>query len=502
MKEYAKQTNQLYYGDNLEVLKKFVKDESVDLCYIDPPFNSNKNYNQIYLNTGKETAQVQAFLDTWKWDTVASIGYDDIISNSRGIFTIQTVELIIALRKILGQGSLLAYLISLTLRIYEIHRVLKPTGSFYLHCDQTCGHYIKVLLDSIFTPKGGEIRNELVWAYSRMAAKGQKQLSRCHDTIFWYSKSEKWKFNVDKIRLPYAESSKARAGYKKTNLGGGSPKSEICELNEIGKFPEDWIQIPFIRGKEYLGYQTQKPEALLERIILASSNEGDVVLDAYCGCGTTVAVAHRLNRKWLGVDISYQAISLIIKRFEDTFGAKILDAISFHGIPSDFESAIALANKKDDRTRKEFEKWAVLTYTNNRGMINEKKGKDDGIDGRAIIIDTDAYSRQIESKIIFSVKSNKTLSPNIIRELYGTVERENASMGYLITLYPTDNLIKETKKYGLYHNALLGKSFDKIQIVTVEEILQGERLKLPTVKDVLNSAERKSRDKQFEIGDN
>ncbi len=492
--------NQLYYGDNLEIMRKFIKDESVDLCYIDPPFNSKRNYNQIYLNTGKETAQVQAFIDTWKWDTAASNGYDEVITNYRGVFTIQTIELIIALRKILGQGSLLAYIISLALRVTEIHRVLKPTGSFYLHCDQTCGHYIKILLDSIFTPKGGEIRNEIIWSYSRMAAKGQRQLSRCHDTIFWYSKGKKWIFNVDKIRLPYSESSKARAGYKKTNLGGGSPKSEVCELNEKGKFPEDWMQIPFIRGKEYLGYQTQKPEALLERIILASSSEGDVILDAYCGCGTTVAVAERLNRNWIGVDITYQAISLILKRLEDTFDAKIINKINLQGVPSDFESAVALANKKDDRLRKEFEKWAVLTYTNNRGIINEKKGGDGGIDGIAKIIDIDANHQQVDSQIIFSVKSNKTLSPNVIRELFGTLEREKASMGYLITLYPMEKLIKETKKYGSYYNALLGKTFDKIQIICVEDILAGKRLEIPSI-EVLKKAEYIGLNKQLRMGE-
>ncbi|MFM5889871.1 MAG: DNA-methyltransferase, partial [Dolichospermum sp.] len=193
----------------------------------------------------------------------------------------------------------------MTLRITEIHRVLKPTGSFYLHCDPTASHYLKLILDAVFCSQRGSLRNEIIWIYSRMAAKNQKQLSRCHDIIFWYSKSEQWIFNVDQIRLPYAETSKARAGYKKTNLGGGKPKSEICELNEGGKFPEDWIQIPFIRGKEYLGYPTQKPEALLERIIKASSNENDIVLDAYCGCGTTVAVCQKLDRQWIGIDITY-----------------------------------------------------------------------------------------------------------------------------------------------------------------------------------------------------
>ncbi|MFM6248241.1 MAG: DNA-methyltransferase, partial [Dolichospermum sp.] len=286
----------------------------------------------------------------WSWDNHANHGLDEILSNYHGRFTRQCISLINGLTDVLGKGSLLAYLVSMTLRITEIHRVLKPTGSFYLHCDPTASHYLKLILDAVFCSQRGSLRNEIIWIYSRMAAKNQKQLSRCHDIIFWYSKSEQWIFNVDQIRLPYAETSKARAGYKKTNLGGGKPKSEICELNEGGKFPEDWIQIPFIRGKEYLGYPTQKPEALLERIIKASSNENDIVLDAYCGCGTTVAVCQKLNRQWIGIDITYQSISLILKRLEDSFPG-VLKTIKLHGIPKDIESARALANKTDDRTR-------------------------------------------------------------------------------------------------------------------------------------------------------
>ncbi|MFM6272284.1 MAG: DNA-methyltransferase, partial [Dolichospermum sp.] len=223
----------------------------------------------------EDKAQAQAFIDTWEWDDHAIHGINEILINYHGLFTQQCIALITGLSNVLGKGSLLAYLVSMTLRITEIHRVLKPTGSFYLHCDPTASHYLKLILDAVFCSQRGSLRNEIIWIYSRMAAKNQKQLSRCHDIIFWYSKSEQWIFNVDQIRLPYAETSKARAGYKKTNLGGGKPKSEICELNEGGKFPEDWIQIPFIRGKEYLGYPTQKPEALLERIIKASSNEND-----------------------------------------------------------------------------------------------------------------------------------------------------------------------------------------------------------------------------------
>jgi site-specific DNA-methyltransferase (adenine-specific) len=495
--------NQIYYGDNLEVLRKYIQDESIDLCYIDPPFNSKRNYNQIYKNLGEDKASAQAFTDTWEWNQQAIKGLSEIKGNYNGIFTEQIIELITGLEKVLKQGSLFAYLVSMTLRIAEIHRSLKETGSFYLHCDPTASHYLKLVCDAIFCAKGGDFRNEIVWCYSRMAAKGQRQLSRCHDVIFWYSKGKKWLFNVDDVRLPYSPKSKARAGYKKTNLGGGKPASEICELNEIGKFPEDWIQIPFIRGKEYLGYPTQKPEALLERIIKASSNEGDVILDAYCGCGTTIAVAEKLKRKWIGIDITYQSISVIIKRFEDNFGrdftkdvidpktqkVEIPATVEMKGIPKDFESAVALANREEDRTRKEFEKWIILTYSKNRAIINEKKGSDKGIDGIVYISDRNETGVLENKKALFSVKSNKTLTPSVIRELNGTIERENAACGFLLTLYPMPNLVKESRHYGVYQNKLTGNEYPKIQVVSVEEVLKGETIRLPHTIDVLKSAE-------------
>jgi DNA modification methylase len=490
--------NQLYYGDNLEVLRRYIKDESVDLCYIDPPFNSKRNYNQIYNNIGSEDkAQAQAFIDTWEWDDRAIQGIDEIRDNYHGLFTKQCIDLITGLSKVLKRGSLLAYLVSMTLRITEIHRVLKPTGSFYLHCDPTASHYLKLVLDAVFCARSGSFRNEIVWIYSRMAAKNQKQLSKCHDIIFWYSKSETWVFNVDEIRLPYAETSKARAGYKKTNLGGGKPKSEICELNEGGKFPEDWINIPFIRGKEYLGYPTQKPEGLLERIIKASSTENDTILDAYCGCGTTVAVCQRLNRQWIGIDITYQSISLILKRLEDSFGQGVLEQIKLNGIPKDIESAIALANKADDRTRKEFEKWAILTYTNNRAVINTKKGSDQGIDG-VVYFQGDKNDPE---KIIFQVKSGKVKSGDI-RDLIGTMTLENASMAIFITLEnPTKDMLKTAKSAGFYRSQYMTQSCDKIQIVTVKDIIENQaRLNIRLSYEVVKSAEKqKEIVKQLEL---
>jgi DNA modification methylase len=546
------QKNKLYYGDNLEVLRKHVKDETIDLCYIDPPFNSKRNYNQIYNNIGKEdAAQAQAFVDTWTWNSIASEGFEEITSNKNGIFTKQSINLILGLEKVLGKGSLFAYLVSMTQRIAEIYRVLKPTGSFYLHCDPTASHYLKLVLDAIFCARGGDFQNEISWKRNFTKKGSQYEMHRfannC-DIILFYTKSNSYFFKTPKTKLE--DASDVEKIYNKIDEKGRRYKSEPIELPAImarenlkyeykgylpaygwmmsrekleeldrsgklyftknGKprrknFMSDysgteadniWIDILPLGQKqsEALGYPTQKPEALLERIIKASSNEGDTVLDAYCGCGTTIAVAQRLNRNWIGIDITYQSISLIIKRLEDSFGKTILENISLSGIPEDFESAVALANKKDDRVRKEFEKWMILTYSNNRAVINDKKGGDGGIDGTAFIVDYNDKNEQIFEQAIFSVKSNKTLSPSVIRELYGTVEREKAVMGFFLTLYPMPNLVKEAEKYGNYQNKMFGHTYPKITVVSVQDILEGKKMYLPTSVEVLKKAERKTQE--------
>ena len=474
--------NKLYYGDNLNVLRKYIKEDSIDLCYIDPPFKSDRTYNQIYNNIGKEDrAQAQAFVDTWKWDELAIEGFDEINENYNGVFTHQSIELINALSKILTKGPMLSYLVSMTLRTAEIYRVLKPTGSFFLHCDPTASHYLKLVLDAIFCGgrRKGDFKNEIVWCYTS-PSKVASYFPRKHDVIFFYTKSNPTKMNFDEVRVPYSKESLSRAGRNVIKKGGTI--YDHVELNEKGKIPEDWWAdiVPASRKPgERLGYPTQKPEQLLERIIKACSKEGDVILDAYCGCGTSVSVAQKLNRNWIGIDITYNSIALILKRLEDSFGKNVVDKIELNGLPKDMNSAIALANKKDDRTRKEFEKWAVLTYSDNRAMINEKKGGDGGIDGIALMLDRNEKSDTEHNKILFSVKSNKTLSPSVIRDLNGTMEREGAAMGYLITLYPMPNLVKESKQYGVYYNSLLAKNFPKIEVISVEEILNGKRMSIP-----------------------
>ncbi|MGI0496322.1 DNA methyltransferase [Limnospira platensis] len=489
--------NQLYYGDNLDVLRRYIKDESVDLCYIDPPFNSKRNYNQIYNNIGSEDkAQAQAFIDTWEWDNRAMHGFEEISTNYNGLFTEQAVYLITGLENVLGKGSLLAYLVSMTLRITEIHRILKSTGSFYLHCDPTASHYLKLVLDAVFCPHGGNFLNEIIWCY-RGGGVPRKDFARKHDIIFRYSKSNIYSFNVNDIRIPYSEDSEQRLKYKARSFRGKKVYDNY-QQNQNGKHPEDWWEIQPVMpsSKERLGYPTQKPEALLERIIKASSNEGDIVLDAYCGCGTTVAVCENFNRKWIGIDITYQSISLILKRLEDSFGKDVSQNIKLHGIPKDMESATALANKADDRTRKEFEKWAVLTYTNNRALINQKKGADKGVDG-VVLFQGD---QQTPEKMIFQVKSGKVKSGDI-RDLIGTMTLQNASLAIFITLQePTKEMLTTAKSAGFYRSQYITESYDKIQIVTVKDIVEKrQRLNIRLSYEVLKSAEKQINFKQGEF---
>ncbi|BCU12719.1 DNA methyltransferase [Microcystis aeruginosa] len=527
--------NKLYYGDNLEVLRKYIKDESIDLCYIDPPFNSKRNYNQIYNNLGKEDqAQAQAFVDTWTWDNHANEALEEIQSNYQGKFTSQTIDLIDGLTKVLGKGSLLAYLVSMTLRIVEIHRVLKSTGSFYLHCDPTASHYLKIVLDTVFCSQGGDYIAEITWERTS-AHSDSKTFANTTDVIFLYSKrilmfNQQFKpYSEEYLKKYYKhQDGKGRFLDRDLTAGGlsgggynydwkGIKKLWRCPIETMQKYEEQnklyytrngtprlkqyleempgvpltnlWNDIPPINSQasERLGYPTQKPEALLERIIKASSNKGDVILDAYCGCGTTIAVAERLERNWIGIDITYQSISLMLKRLEDSFGKNVLDKIELNGIPKDLESAKALATKPDDRTRKEFEKWAVLTYSNNRAVINDKKGADKGVDAIAYF-QGDKDNRE---KIIFQVKSGNVKSGDI-RDLQGTMTIQGAALGIFITLKPpSKDMVQTAKSAGIYRGRYMSQSVDKIEIVTVQEILeQKKRLDVILTFEVLKAAEK------------
>jgi DNA modification methylase len=488
--------NRLYYGDNLEILRKKMRDESVDLCYIDPPFNSKRTYNSIYTNQGEEyRAQYYAFVDMWTWDDRAKDGYHEILTNHEGRFARQTIDLIAGLRNVLGEGSLLAYLVSITLRVTEIHRVLKPYGSFFFHCDPTAGHYLKLVLDGIFCSNGGDFRNEIAWCYTGPGSPGMRQFMRKHDTVFWYSKSsEKWTFNADNVRIPH--NPKTKANYKAGLVGSGFVGADHI-IHEKGKVPKDWWPMAIApRGKEYIGYPTQKPVALLDRIIRAASNDGDVILDAYYGCGTSVAVAQGLNRHWIGMDITFMSISIVLKRLIRDFDQTVADAVILDGIPKDMASAVALAHKKDDRLRKEFEKWAILTYTNHRAVINEKKKADQGIDGVAYILTDDNEA----VKMLLQVKSGG-VSRGDIAKLRGDMEREGAKLGTFITLEnPTGPMRKEAKTAGPFINPLTGRTLDKIAIVTAKQMIEDDvRLESPISLDALWKAKESAKGDQMEL---
>ncbi len=445
-------------------------------------------------------------------------------------WTEQTVELIRGLEKVLGRGSLFAYLVHMTLRIVEIRRVLKPTGSFYLHCDPTASHYLKLVLDAVFCGQGGDFRNEISWKRntSHSDAVGY---GRIRDVILFYTKSLKSTWN-DIYQDYSAEYVEQYYRFKDENgkrwmsgdlsaagLSGGGytyewnghtkvwrcPVETMQKLHDEGKVyytkngvarrkryldeakgmpaQDSWEDVQALRSwhQEKLGYPTQKPEALLERIIRASSNEGDTVLDAYCGCGTTVAVAQRLGRRWIGIDITYQSISLILKRLADKYPdqwPQIEADILLDGVPRDLASAVALANRRDDKTRKEFEKWAVLTFSNNQARINEKKGADAGIDGIAYFL----LDKETNGKAIFQVKSGAS-NRATLATLNSDRLREKAEFGFLIAMdLPTKAMRDEIAAAGKYKHPLLNREDDRLQVITVAEILQGKRLDLPMAR--------------------
>ena len=296
----------LFTGDNLDVMRG-INSECIDLIYLDPPFNSNATYSAP---VGSEAAGA-AFKDSWTLDDVDRAWHGQIADEHPGLYAI-----IDAAGECHG-GSMKAYLIMMGVRLLEMKRLLKPTGSVYLHCDPTAGHYLKMILDSVF----GKVnfRNEIVWCYSRPSSPKQRQLSRVHDTIFWYSNGDEWVFNADSIRQPYAENSRAREGY-------GATASKVADasvqLHAKGKFPESWIYLPPLKGnsREYVGYPTQKPLKLLERIIKASSHEGQMVLDPFCGCATACVAAEHLQREWIGIDLSEKAADLVRHRLADATG--------------------------------------------------------------------------------------------------------------------------------------------------------------------------------------
>jgi len=469
----------LYFGDNLEILRKKIPDESFDLIYLDPPFNSNRDYNVLFKEGLQDSpAQIKAFEDSWHWNRESKQNFDHLVTKTNENIS----NLMLALEKTVGHNDMLAYLAMMTVRLIELHRVLKKNGSLYLHCDPTASHYLKIALDVVFGKEN--FRNEIIWHYRRWTAKANK-FQRLHDTIFFYTKSDHYTWN--QLYAPYTEGSLER---KKHTLHRfkGEEKHLVSETKEEGVPENDVWQIPFIppSSKERLGYPTQKPEALLERIVRASSKEGDWILDPFCGCGTTVSVAEKLGRKWVGIDITTLAINLIKYRLRNQLGIG-KKQIYTDGLPTDLAGAKELF-KKDPF---EFEYWA-LDLVNAMPAKSKSKGNmrgaDKGIDG-VIVFHKDLANgsgngngngKGEYGRAIVQVKGGG-VQRNQIAALKGDVEREKAEAGIFITLEkPTGPMASEAVDAGSFKTKLTGqKEFPKIQIMTVEELLRGKIPDLP-----------------------
>lgn len=460
--------NTLFYGDNLKVLKEYIPDNSIDLIYLDPPFNSKADYNVLFKEpTGRPSkAQITAFEDTWHWTDETEKTFKTIIDEG----PVDVVEMMRSLRKFVGQkNDVIAYLTMMCIRLLELKRVLKDTGTIYLHCDPTASHYIKILMDVIFGKKN--FRNEIVWCY-RGAGYPRKDFGRRHDIIFRYSKTSDYIFKLDDVREEYAEATKERFKHYIGNIRGDKDFG-LQKLHPLGKQPDDWWQIQPIApsAKERLSYPTQKPEALLEKIIKASSNEGSIVLDPFCGCGTTIAVAHKFKRRWVGIDITHLSINAIKLRLKKMFGIEQKIDYKIIGEPEDLEGARELSTNN----RYQFQWWA-LSLIDARPYKDKKKGADTGIDGYLYF----SHEKDVVKPAIVQVKSGN-ISVKDIRELGHVIDREEAELGILVTLEPpTKHMKSEAIIKGFYHSPIFNKDYPKIQIVTISELLSGKKPDVPT----------------------
>ena len=547
--------NHLFYGNNLEVLRTHIGDESIDLVYLDPPFNSNRSYNVLFRNKSGDdaAAQIKAFEDTWTWSQETEQVFTEFVASG----PTKAADALEGMRRVLGDNDVLAYLVMMAPRLVELRGKLKSTGALYLHCDPTASHYLKVILDSVFGPTC--FRNEIVWR--RTGAHGKtKRFGPIHDVILFYTKSDDYVWNYPKrpymrghvekyfvkdekrwrtnyygnvltgAGIRHGESGKPWKGFDPTakgrhwaipgaitedeDLEGLTQHQKLDRLYELGHVKieegkawpiyeryikkEDgqaasdiWAYQPYTEGtvfgtdkgidtdvrwlhpndSERLGFQTQKPIALLRRILEASTNAGDVVLDPFCGCGTTVAAAQRLKRKWVGIDITYLAIDLIANRLLDLYGVAVKKTFDVHGIPQDLSGAKALFKENPF----DFERWAV-SYVS--GQPNEKQVGDKGVDG-VIRFPLGKKESQV-GRIIVSVKGGSKVAPSMVRDLLGTVKSQKAQMGILITMAdPTPGMKKAAQHSGSYKWPTNQQKFPLVQIVTVKQLLDGQRPQMP-----------------------
>ncbi len=480
-------------------------------------------------------AQIKAFTDTWEWTLETERAFEqDIILHPGTPAAVK--EMIAAFRQFIGRNAMLAYLVMMTPRLVELRRILKPTGSLYLHCDPTASHYLKILLDAVFGARN--FRNEIVWRRYSSHGNVSRNLGRVHDVIFRYSKTKKfvwnqlfrplreeyvekffhkvepetgrryqsqnvlnpnadrpnltydwngytrvWKWSRERMQQLHAE---GRLEYSRT----GYPRLKQYLDESLGERLQDiWDDLAPVgqSGEEVsLGYDTQKPMSLLERIIRTSSNEGDVVLDPFCGCGTAVAAAQKLNRQWLGIDITHLAVALMKSRLKTAFDLEPGRDYAVVGEPRDAGSARALW----EQDPYQFQFWAVSLLEAQpyaARVAEQKRGADQGIDG--IIYFVDGLRREPQ-KVVVQVKGGRVSSPQI-RDLKGVVEREKAALGLFISLEePTRDMRKEEAGGGFYRSDLWQRDFPKIQLRTIDELLAGHSFDLPPRQLMYQPAER------------
>lgn len=527
--------NTLFYGDNLPIMRDYLADESVDLVCLDPPFNSNRSYNVLFKDeSGREAqSQITAFDDAWHWNAAAEETYTELVTVVNG----QIGTLIGALRMAIGSNQMMAYLVMMTARLIELRRVLKPTGSLYLHCDPTASHYLKIILDAIFGPNN--FRSEIIWKRTS-AHSSANRYGPVHDTLLFYSKSDDFTWvqqyepfadtyisshyrSVDESGRAFTLSDLTGAGTRNGETGlswrgfeptpkgrhWSVPPTELDALDVAGRIywppngrwprykryldevkgvplQDVWTNIDPINAQasERLGYPTQKPIALLERMINASSNPGDVVLDPFCGCGTTVAAAQKLGRRWIGIDITQLSIALQKYRLQDAFPDAKFDVV---GEPEDLHDAAQLA--ADDRYQ--FQWWALSLIKarplGGDGGKQGKKGSDKGIDGLITFID-DSTSKG--KQVLVQVKSGHVKSGDV-RDLVGTVTREGAAIGVFITLEePSDAMTKEAVSAGFYHSPGWNQDYPRVQILTIAALLNGAAVKMPPTGVTFKTAKR------------
>lgn len=546
-------TNRLYYGDNLDVLREHISDESIDLIYLDPPFNSNANYNILFKSPAGVGAdsQIEAFEDTWHWNDKAEGAFHDVMTSGNT----DVAELLRAMRGFLKENDMMAYLAMMAVRLIELHRVLKPTGSLYLHCDPTASHYLKLLLDGVF---GAGFRSEISWKRSSAhndGKQGRNQYGNVRDIIFYYTKGKNWTWNwlYTSYDQSYIDSAYRHADpdgrkYRRGDLTAAKPGGDVSygwpikrktggdweadltdeylspvagwEYKQIppykGRFwaysranmqeyarqnrlayassgmPEykryldempgvplqnSWDDIVPAAGKENLGYPTQKPLALLERIINASSNPGDIVLDPFCGCGTAVDAAQKLGRQWIGIDVTHLSIGLIERRMKDRYG----DALQYEviGTPNDRASAEKLAAEEPHQ----FQYW-ITQAIGGQPYQGGRKGMDRGIDGfiyytKPNLTDQGSVKSTTEAAII-SVKAGQRVGVAMVRDLKGVMEREKADIGiFVCVIMPTREMEREAASAGVYTDAQTGQTYPRLQIYTLAEYFAGLRPKVP-----------------------